>query len=1355
MRLPPQRHEPSHSFSSQQWTGQTGAENTPQGSGASGPAPDSVASGAAEWYGQYTATYEPEKQEVEPVQQAESSAAQDHAASAPPSAPAVFVPKVVQVGPPSTGAVPPASSAPSTYDQPGTEAQHEWAAHTYADSAAYNYAAATESEPLPAHATADALAYTADANAHAHAVAAGHPMAGEDHNAARHSRGSRNDESYATNGDNSFTTAPVAHTDALGHAEHDAPPVPNMPHDADYSLVSNAESGPTADHAFGADALIRPYDTSMDSVATMETAAPWLRRSHSHSRNPYLSPRLKQQADSPSAASTTVPAPETRPSETSAAEVPAKGTMLAYETHAPAATAQGSVASDHRVRPAIDMKLLAGLAPVAGLGPVMGKAASPPSGPAPASYSTTTSPPWRNVTSFETTQARGAEAEGTEAPETTSSTAVKPGASNVVVSQAAMSKPYTSTPVEEREAATSTLPPPVAPVPAPVVASSSAPVSPPASAPVSAPGSAVVPATATMASAAAPASLAPLMVATETFRVESFMGHHIYLHHDASTREDGPVPLAYTMDSWYLEPLSSAQGASDQTSAVVATSPTGMQAALAPLHLAVFSSDVQRASDGAYMLDVAKRIHFAVAPTRPEASVSRPMSLSQCIRNARVFGTSPRVVLAATPHRLVAEMTSGSAPGLMQDVFVGYRQFLDATYLFNLLTQRMAWAIQAVGEPTTFKTALQVLLLTQAALWHWLTYYFQHDFRPRDTLMRRLAEWAAHQEATASHWQYAQDPRPFVASLLQPPTPEFGSADDDEMPSKDPRERVRAISELVHDVVPPSLQPTQVHAMDPADSAAAVAAQPTSELRKARSFSNMLSLRPSTRRQKRSGAAGGATADKAASGHGRKPSQPMPSAGPGAASGAGAMPSMQGTPRSMGMADMSGASASSPSPILPESPDVSGGAPSSARRSRSLRSLKKVLRRTDGEHGAADSSQSSLHRKRETLTAEELIDTDDGEQDAALQRLENALTDTPRPDDVLSPRSRDGPIQWIPSHTGASWKEAQRLSMLGTYPKRPAEGQDSQAEPLATSESLLLSQRSSTIARQLGSIERQILSSISWTELADLSWDQHTVHQEQWQREYQDYVMKRIRSATESAGSPAASAPIVPAHGVHVLVARFNRACAWVSTHIVSATDVEQRAALVNKFIRIAWHCYRQGNIETLCQIMFGLQSPWVARLQQTWARVALWELRAFDALRRFTSPSNQFAYLRQSMREALDHNVTPRRFSVASTSGAPYVPFFGLFVSDLSNVDALSSYVDASLMPTIMPRYDESKASQDGNAMVNVYRLRLKALIVREFVTFQRHEQDIPFSQTELPVLIEALQLDTLPAVAIQRYVP
>ena len=792
--------------------------------------------------------------------------------------------------------------------------------------------------------------------------------------------------------------------------------------------------------------------------------------------------------------------------------------------------------------------------------------------------------------------------------------------------------------------------------------------------------------------------------------VECMLGSHVLVCNDPIVRSEAPRPVAYTYDTWYLDP-STVQKSANIT-AIVATSPSREEALSVPLHLGVFASHLEPASEGPYVLDVATPLELEVPHKQPSSSSTmRPVPLSTSLRNAALFSLSSHVILAATPRRLVAEMTSGSAPGLLQDVLLGYRPYFSAHRLLELLLQRIEWSIEKLTLPNIASTAQHVLAQSQLALWHWLLYYYEYDFQHDEALSRRLVQWTHEQCVRSESW-----PTTDVGS----PSQSMSYEGEEHLPS-DLRDRMQSIYSLVKMLVPDTLLPPHEAANEK---------RSTGLLHKTRSFSRMLSL----------------TGGHSRRGHSRKSS-----------SAAVAAAAHQDAANMSGDTDM-GAETARDVPF-----------PSQIQRNRSLRGLRNMLSpRTDQHDEPSGYEPRHSIRKYETLVPDDEDGDESTEHDAALKLLEEALGDIPRAEDLHQQASKprvDGPFHWIPRYNHTSWKEAQRMSMsmarttkppgASAAPPMSPTASAADGEPvLAMRDSLLLSQRSSTIARQMGIIERELMASIDWSELSEPSWDQHTVRQEQWQLEYQDYVLFRIRQAMNdepSEGRQDSLRQTIHGRGIHMLIARFNRTCAWVASHIVRSNNIQERVAIVSKFIRVAWHCYRQSNMESLCQIMFGLQSPWVARLQQTWEQVSMWELRAFEALRRFTSPREQFAFLRYSMREAIETNIPSRRFSPLTTSSSPYIPFFGQFVSDLSAVDSLASFVDTSGMPNTMPLYDDQELSLSWDALVNVYRLRIKSHIVREFITLQRCQRQAPVPPMELPILVEVLQLDTLSAMAIQ----
>ncbi|KAF9084185.1 hypothetical protein BGX23_010755 [Mortierella sp. AD031] len=107
--------------------------------------------------------------------------------------------------------------------------------------------------------------------------------------------------------------------------------------------------------------------------------------------------------------------------------------------------------------------------------------------------------------------------------------------------------------------------------------------------------------------------------------------------------------------------------------------------------------------------------------------------------------------------------------------------------------------------------------------------------------------------------------------------------------------------------------------------------------------------------------------------------------------------------------------------------------------------------------------------------------------------------------------------------------------------------------------------------------------------------------------------------------------------GIKRLVDRFNLTCQWVTSEIVRTRDLHQRVKVVEKFIRIAQTCYNHSNFSSLIQLMLGLQSHSVSRLNQTWARVRAQEMRIMEDLVEYTSPFHNWKHLRDDMKSIAD----------------------------------------------------------------------------------------------------------------------
>ena len=139
-------------------------------------------------------------------------------------------------------------------------------------------------------------------------------------------------------------------------------------------------------------------------------------------------------------------------------------------------------------------------------------------------------------------------------------------------------------------------------------------------------------------------------------------------------------------------------------------------------------------------------------------SGDQPMTVSQRHRLAQLFEGRRHVVLAASPRRVVAEMTSGSSPGLAEDVLLAYRQYFSPARLLHQLLQRFDWAVGRLNNVQAFGVAVRALSHTQRALCAWLQYFYELDFEPDAALTRQLVEWAAVRDRATQHWSYAADP---------------------------------------------------------------------------------------------------------------------------------------------------------------------------------------------------------------------------------------------------------------------------------------------------------------------------------------------------------------------------------------------------------------------------------------------------------------------------------------------------------------------------------------------------------------------------------------------------------------------
>lgn len=101
--------------------------------------------------------------------------------------------------------------------------------------------------------------------------------------------------------------------------------------------------------------------------------------------------------------------------------------------------------------------------------------------------------------------------------------------------------------------------------------------------------------------------------------------------------------------------------------------------------------------------------------------------------------------------------------------------------------------------------------------------------------------------------------------------------------------------------------------------------------------------------------------------------------------------------------------------------------------------------------------------------------------------------------------------------------------------------------------------------------------------------------------------------------------------------------------------ELKKRAVVIKQWVKIASKCLELGNYDALMAIICSLNSSMVLRLKKTWDLVSPKTLAKLDYLKTVVDLSRNYAVLRQRL----------------STHCAPCLPFVGMYLTDLTFVDA------------------------------------------------------------------------------------
>ncbi|KAI8145314.1 ras guanine nucleotide exchange factor domain-containing protein [Fennellomyces sp. T-0311] len=255
----------------------------------------------------------------------------------------------------------------------------------------------------------------------------------------------------------------------------------------------------------------------------------------------------------------------------------------------------------------------------------------------------------------------------------------------------------------------------------------------------------------------------------------------------------------------------------------------------------------------------------------------------------------------------------------------------------------------------------------------------------------------------------------------------------------------------------------------------------------------------------------------------------------------------------------------------------------------------------------------------------------------------------------------------------------------------------------------VLRYRSEVIAQQFYMIEQRMLQNVTWDELAELRWRNN--------RRVSTIVVDDENNMTTRGG-------------IEQLINYFNMTCQWVASEIVQSRSLETRVRVIEKYIRIALKCYHHRNYSTLMQILLGLQSPAVSRLERTWQRIDHYEAQIFNELKEMAKPFRNWKNVRTAMNKAIENIaessavesvLTKSRADPGDHNVPGCIPFLGLYLSDL---------VFNAELPTFIASPSHASEDEDDSYaelrsrltthLVNYNKFRITASVIKHVLAFQ-----------------------------------
>eukprot|EP01119_Soliformovum_irregulare_P024890 TRINITY_DN903_c0_g1_i1.p1 TRINITY_DN903_c0_g1~~TRINITY_DN903_c0_g1_i1.p1 ORF type:complete len:481 (-),score=113.13 TRINITY_DN903_c0_g1_i1:76-1518(-) len=188
-----------------------------------------------------------------------------------------------------------------------------------------------------------------------------------------------------------------------------------------------------------------------------------------------------------------------------------------------------------------------------------------------------------------------------------------------------------------------------------------------------------------------------------------------------------------------------------------------------------------------------------------------------------------------------------------------------------------------------------------------------------------------------------------------------------------------------------------------------------------------------------------------------------------------------------------------------------------------------------------------------------------------------------------------------------------------------------------------------------------------------------------------------LHSQSWSKDSKEATSPNVVA-----LVKHFNEICSWVSFEIVSITSLKKRTNMLSFFIQVAWAALNYRDYETTFTIVLSLTQFVINRLSDTWEILgskdrAIWE----------------------KLKEFCDHKGNYKNYRNAIRSSVNAMPYIGLYLKDLTNIDENDTVLSAGAINFYKMRKVASIISSIQSTQLSIFNFA-KNLRILSYLSFE-----------------------------------